>query len=275
MTAGGVRTPYLDAGPPDAPVVVALHGLGATNASLLPTVWELGRDHRVIAPDLPGFGIADKPLVAYSAAWFGSWLERFCDELGLDRFFLLGNSLGGRVAIEGGLLLPDRVRALVLLTPSPAFRRLRQFVPVVRVLRPELAVLPLPVGHATAVAGLRRMFAVPDRIRQSWYDAAADEFLRVMHDPRGGSRSSPRCARSTWRRRSEPAGSGTGCPAWSLRRCSSGATGTGWCRTGSPATSSRPSPAASRWCCATAATPQFELPRQTHRLVRSFLTGAA
>jgi pimeloyl-ACP methyl ester carboxylesterase len=185
VTAGGVRAPYLDAGPPDAPVLVALHGLGATNASLLPTVWELARDHRVIAPDLPGFGIADKPLVTYSAGWFGRWLERFCDALGLDRFFLLGNSLGGRVAIEGGLLLPDRVRALVLLTPSPAFRRLRQFVPLVRVLRPELAALPFPVGHAAAVAGLRRMFAVPDRIRPSWYDAAADEFLRVMREPRG------------------------------------------------------------------------------------------
>jgi pimeloyl-ACP methyl ester carboxylesterase len=185
VAVGGVRTPYLDAGPPDAPVIVALHGLGATNASLLPTVWELARDHRVIAPDLPGFGIADKPLVTYGATWFGRWLEGFCDALGLDRFFLLGNSLGGRVAIEGGLLLPDRVRALVLLTPSPAFRRLRQFVPLVRVLRPELAVLPFPVGHATAVAGLRRMFAVPDRIRPSWYDAAADEFLRVMHEPRG------------------------------------------------------------------------------------------
>jgi pimeloyl-ACP methyl ester carboxylesterase len=185
VTAGGVRTPYLDGGPPDAPVVVALHGLGATNASLLPTIWELATDHRVIAPDLPGHGVADKPLASYSAAWFGRWLEQFCDALELDRFFLLGNSLGGRIAIEGGLLLPDRVRGLVLLTPSPAFRRLRQFVPVVRLLRPELAVLPLPIGHGVAVAGLRGMFAVPERIRQSWYDAAADEFLRVMRDPRG------------------------------------------------------------------------------------------
>ena len=184
-TAGGIRTPYLDGGPPDGPVVVALHGLGATNASLLPTVWDLATDHRVIAPDLPGFGVADKPIASYSAAWFGRWLERFCDALELDRFFLLGNSLGGRVAIESGLLMPDRVRGLVLLTPSPAFRKLRQLVPVVRLLRPELAAIPIPIGHGAAVAGLRRMFAVPDRIRQSWYDAAADEFLRVMRDPRG------------------------------------------------------------------------------------------
>ena len=184
-TAGGIRTPYLDGGPPDAPVVVALHGLGATNASLLPTVWDLATDYRVIAPDLPGHGVADKPLASYGAAWYGRWLEQFCDVLQLDRCFLLGNSLGGRIAIEGGLLMPDRVRGLVLLTPSPAFRKLRQFVPVVRLLRPELAVLPLPIGHGVAVAGLRGMFAVPERIRQSWYDAAADEFLRVMRDPRG------------------------------------------------------------------------------------------
>ena len=184
-TAGGVRTPYLDGGPHDGPVVVALHGLGATNASLLPTVWDLATHYRVIAPDLPGFGVADKPIGAYSATWFGRWLERFCDVLELDRFFLLGNSLGGRVAIEGGLLMPDRVRGLVLLTPLPAFRKLRQFVPVVRLLRPELGLVPLPLGHGAAVAGLRRMFAVPDRIPQGWYDAAADEFLRVMRDPRG------------------------------------------------------------------------------------------
>jgi pimeloyl-ACP methyl ester carboxylesterase len=184
-TAAGIRTPYLDGGPRDAPVVVALHGLGATNASLLPTVWELATDHRVIAPDLPGHGVADKPLAPYSAAWFGNWLERFCDVLELDRFYLLGNSLGGRIAIEGGLLMPDRVRGLVLLTPSPAFRRLRQFVPIVRLLRPELGVIPIPIGHGAAVAGLRGMFAVPERIRQAWYDAAADEFLRVMRDPRG------------------------------------------------------------------------------------------
>ncbi len=185
VTARGIRTPYLDAGRPDAPVVVALHGLGATNASLLPTVWDLATDYRVIAPDLPGHGIADKPIGAYSAAWYGHWLEGFCDALGLDRFFLLGNSLGGRIAIEGGLLMPDRVRGLVLLTPSPAFRKLRQFVPVVRLLRPELGVLPLPVGHRTAVAGLRQMFAVPERLLPEWYAAAADEFLRVMRDPRG------------------------------------------------------------------------------------------
>jgi pimeloyl-ACP methyl ester carboxylesterase len=184
-TVQGIRTPYLDAGRPDAPAVVALHGLGATNASLLPTVWDLATDYRVIAPDLPGFGTADKPIGSYSAAWFGRWLEGFCDALQLDRFFLLGNSLGGRIAIEGGLVMPDRTRGLALLAPSPAFRKLRQLVPIVRLLRPELALIAPPISHATAAAGLRRMFAVPERLKPEWYDAAVDEFLRVMRGPRG------------------------------------------------------------------------------------------
>lgn len=54
VDAGGVRTAYLEAGRADAPPVVLLHGLGATNASMLPVLADLAEDHRVIAPDTPG-----------------------------------------------------------------------------------------------------------------------------------------------------------------------------------------------------------------------------
>lgn len=185
VTAAGIRTTYLEAGPPNAPVVVCLHGLGATNASMLPTVWDLAADHRVIAPDLPGHGASGKPHASYSAAWFGRWLRGFCEALSLEDVLLVGNSLGGRIALEGGLLMPERVRGMVLLAPSPAFRRLRQFVPLVRVLRPEMAALPLPMTHRLAVRGLRRMFAVPGRLPAQWYDAACDEFVRIFSS-RGG-----------------------------------------------------------------------------------------
>jgi pimeloyl-ACP methyl ester carboxylesterase len=85
--------------------------------------------------------------------------------------------------------MPDRVRGLVLLTPSPAFRRLRQFVPAVRVLRPELAAmpmpLPLPLPPELVRRALRWMFARPERLPDPWYDAAVDEFLRIFRGPRG------------------------------------------------------------------------------------------
>lgn len=180
VTAMGIRTAYLEAGPPDAPPVVMLHGLGATNASLLPCLADLARDHRVIAPDLPGFGESQAPAASYTPAWFAAWLEALQHELGARRAVLLGNSLGGRIALEAGLTHPSSVRGLLLLTPSPAFRRLREWVPAVRLMRPELARLPVPLSHPLVAAGIRGMFARPERLSKAWYDAAADEGVRVF-----------------------------------------------------------------------------------------------
>ncbi len=176
---GTLATATIGAGDYDAPPVVLLHGLGATAASLLPLQWELARDHRVEAPDMPGFGDSAKPRGAYDAAFFVRWLRGYLDALGIERCVLVGNSLGGRVAIEAGLALPERVRALVLLCPSPAFRRVRQLVPLVRLLPSDLARLPIPVPHAMVVEGVRSMMSVPERLPQTWYDAGADEFQRV------------------------------------------------------------------------------------------------
>ena len=98
----------------------------------------------------------------------------------MRRAVLLGNSLGGRVALEAALSHPQSVEALVLLTPSPAFRRLRHLVPAVRLLRPELGRLPIPMSHRLVVEAIRSMLSVPDRLPKPWYDAAADECVRVF-----------------------------------------------------------------------------------------------
>jgi pimeloyl-ACP methyl ester carboxylesterase len=180
----GVRTAYLEAGPADAPPVILLHGLGATNASMLPLIVDLARDHRVIAPDFPGFGASAAPRWRYRATDLATWLDAFQDEVGARPAALVGNSLGGRVAIEAGLLHPASVSRMVLLCPSPAFRRLRHFVPIVKALPPDAAISRIPLGHRTIVNGIRLMFSQPDRLRREWYDAAADEHQRVMRDYR-------------------------------------------------------------------------------------------
>jgi pimeloyl-ACP methyl ester carboxylesterase len=179
VQAGRIRTFSLDAGPRDGLPVVGLHGLGATNASLLPTIWDLALDHRVLAPDLPGHGASSAPLGRYDARFFASWLSSYLDALGIESAVLLGNSLGGRVALEVALLEPDRVRGLVLLAPAVAFRKLRQFVLPVRVARPEVAAIPLPVTRTMARVTLRTMFSQPGRLPAQAYDAAAGEFVRV------------------------------------------------------------------------------------------------
>ena len=183
--AMGIRTLYLEAGPPDGPPVLLLHGLGATNASLLPVLADLATDHRVLAPDVPGFGASEAPPSPYNPTWFAAWVEAFQSATGSRGAVLIGNSLGGRIALEAGLSHPKSVKGLVLLTPSPAFRRLRQWVPLVRVASPELARVPLPpLSHRMIVEGIRAMFSQPDRLPREWYDAAADEAQRVLRMPR-------------------------------------------------------------------------------------------
>jgi pimeloyl-ACP methyl ester carboxylesterase len=174
------RISTLEAGAGDP--VVALHGLGATKASLLPTVAGLADRFRVIALDLPGFGDSDKPLGApYDARFFARAVLALLDELGLERAHLVGNSLGGRVALEVALHAPDRVDRLGLLAPSMAWRRERSWAKLLRLVRPELgAIQPAPRPVIEAIV---------DRVipggADGWAAAGVDEFLRAYTTRRG------------------------------------------------------------------------------------------
>jgi pimeloyl-ACP methyl ester carboxylesterase len=181
VQAAGIDTFFLECG--SGPPVILLHGLGATNASMLTSLWALSRRHRVIAPDLPGHGETGKPAVRYDAAFFGRWLTAFIARLGLQRPDLVGNSLGGRIALEAGIAAPERVGRVALLAAAPVVHRLRQLVPFVRLLRPEMAAVPLPIGERQALAILRSLFGEPSRMPTAWFEAAAAEFARVWRMP--------------------------------------------------------------------------------------------
>ena len=183
VLANGLNTFYIEAGA-GTPVLL-LHGLGATNTSFLPTFLDLCRDHRVIAPDLPGFGESAKPVRSYDPEFYAKWVVGLLDELGIERAHLVGNSMGGRVAIETALSTPERVDKLALLAPSSAFIRRREFERIVKFLRPELAFVPLRLPRRQVVGSIRRLFHRPERLPDVWYESAADEFIRVFHSPRG------------------------------------------------------------------------------------------
>jgi pimeloyl-ACP methyl ester carboxylesterase len=180
VRAGGIETFYLEAGPVDAPPVVLVHGLSATNASMLPLIPTLARNHRVLAPDLPGHGGTEATNAAHAARFLGDWLLAFLQETCDQPAVLVGNSLGGRTALEAALNSPVEVRGLVLLCPAVAFRKLRQLVPFVRLVPDEVAALPVRIPRRMAMRGLRGLFADPTRLPEAWYEAAIDEFVRVL-----------------------------------------------------------------------------------------------
>jgi pimeloyl-ACP methyl ester carboxylesterase len=159
--------------------VVCLHGLGSNKASFFETVAALAPDHTVHAIDLPGFGSSDKPARGrYNAPWFATAVLQYLDAREIDRAHLIGNSMGGRIALEVGFDAPERVSSLSLLAPALAFRR-RQLAPIIRMLRPELAVFPHAVREQLVRAQFRALFADPERLDPAAADVAVEEFVRL------------------------------------------------------------------------------------------------
>jgi pimeloyl-ACP methyl ester carboxylesterase len=176
----GPRLSILEAG--TGPTVLALHGLGATKGSFLPTVTALADRFRVIAVDQPGFGDSDKPIGApYDARYLAACAVNLLDALELDRVHLVGNSLGGRVALEIALRHPERVNRLGLLAPSLAWRRGRPWLPLLRLTRPELGLVQLAPRPLVETIVHR---LVPDA-ETGWAAAGVDEFLRAYLTPAG------------------------------------------------------------------------------------------
>ena len=165
------------------PAALMIHGLGATKVSFLPTLAALAPNgHRAIAVDLPGFGDSDKPILAsYDAPFFARSMIALLDALELDRVDVIGNSMGGRVALELGLTAPDRMKRLVMLAPALAWLRARPFAPYLRLVAPQLGLIqPAPrwiVEHIVR-------YVIPGSDTE-WTAAGIDEFLRSYLTPRG------------------------------------------------------------------------------------------
>jgi len=167
----------------DGPDVLLLHGLGATRASVFQAAATLSRRYRVHAPDLPGFGSSSKPTRGgYNAPWFAEVIVGLMDELGIDQAHLVGNSMGGRIAIEVGLAAPERVAALGLLCPAVAWVK-RGLHPIVRLLRPEFGLLPHAFRRSTVASQLSGVFHDQDGIDPAVADLIVDEFRRIYQSP--------------------------------------------------------------------------------------------
>ena len=112
---GGVRVHYRDQGRADGPAVILVHGFAASLHAWEPWVARLSADYRVISLDLPGYGLTRVPD-GYAAGTEGAVaaVDALATRLGVRRFVLGGNSMGGAVAWNYALAHPERLRGLVL-----------------------------------------------------------------------------------------------------------------------------------------------------------------
>ena len=112
VTVEGHRVRYWEAG--KGPAIVLMHGLANSVITWRKNVEALSHHFRVIALDLPGHGLSDMPKVRFGLPEGAAFVASFLDELAVDRAHLVGNSMGGAVALELALARPERAASLTL-----------------------------------------------------------------------------------------------------------------------------------------------------------------
>jgi pimeloyl-ACP methyl ester carboxylesterase len=108
---------YREAGPPEAPAVLLLHGFPSSSRMWQPLLDRLADGYRLIAPDYPGFGHSDAPPAAefgYTFDRITDYVEQFTDVVGVDRYTLVVQDYGGPVGMRLAVRRPDRVHALIV-----------------------------------------------------------------------------------------------------------------------------------------------------------------
>jgi pimeloyl-ACP methyl ester carboxylesterase len=114
----GLPVNYVDLGSGEREPVVFVHGLAGQWQNWLENLPRIAQQRRVIALDLPGFGLTPMPRDPISIPGYGGFVDRFCEALGLGEVALVGNSMGGYITAEIAIQSPPRVSRLVLVSAA-------------------------------------------------------------------------------------------------------------------------------------------------------------
>jgi len=141
----GVRVFYREAGPPDAPTMLLLHGFPSASHQFRRLIDALGDRYRLIAPDYPGFGHSDAPESASTGGAFSYTFERltdviegFCEQLDLSRFVAYVFDFGGPVGMRLAARHPNWIAGLVVQNANTYEEGLSQMARGLAGLRPEV-----------------------------------------------------------------------------------------------------------------------------------------
>jgi pimeloyl-ACP methyl ester carboxylesterase len=187
IDAGGVQTSYLEAGAGEP--VVMLHGSGpgvSAMANWQHNIGALAQRFRVLAPDIVGFGATQRPDdVVYSLRTWTDQIWAFLDAHGIEKTAIVGNSLGGRIALQMATDCPDRITKMVLMGAPGVGMTLTDGLAALRAYEPS---------HDAMRDLLRNYFAVDPamitdelvaiRYEASIADGAYEAYRAMFFDPR-------------------------------------------------------------------------------------------
>lgn len=185
----GVRMHYRVHGPDTAPVLVLVHGFGASVHTWEPWVERLQTQYRIISVDLPGHGLTRTPRgYSFSASSNAQLIDDLVDRLGVRRFTIVGHSMGGAVAVRYALRAPQKLDAVVLVAAAawPRERPSDRAPLVFQLLRNPIGrailryVNPRPFAERGLISAYRDREMVSDEVVDRYVDLARAPGRRAL-----------------------------------------------------------------------------------------------
>lgn len=158
VIAGGLRMHVAEAGPADGPPVLLVHGWPQHHYCWNRVVPDLSRDHRLLMPDLRGFGWSEATSGGYEKENLLGDLIALLDALGVERVTYVGHDWGGFIGFLFGMRAPERLEALINLSiphpwPSHEERRDPRRIAVLAYQVPITLPLVAPLAMRAGMAG--------------------------------------------------------------------------------------------------------------------------
>jgi len=166
--------------------VLLLHGFMSMAYDWRFNIQELSKHFSVYALDLPGFGYSDKPLnFGYNSDGYAEFIVSFLNEYNIDRAVLVGNSMGGQIALMTCLKYPERVAGLVLID-SGGYPQSVEFLPFKLLYIPVIGEVSMALVNRTVIKIMLKTgiyfndsFAT-DEVVNNYYDVYGTANARKM-----------------------------------------------------------------------------------------------
>ena len=171
IETNGIRLHYLDHGSSDGPTLVLAHGLTANAHFFDAMVAEgLSEDLRVLAVDLRGRGLSDKPETGYAMEEHAQDVVGLVEALGIDSYVMGGHSFGGMLTYYMAVHHPQRMRRCVVLdAPSEVDPRIAEQI------KPSLARLDMTLPSFDVYLAAIKQLPYYD----SWWDPRMEAYFRA------------------------------------------------------------------------------------------------
>lgn len=114
VTLHGKRRAFVKRG--SGPALLLLHGLACDHTTWTPVIDELAKKYTVVAPDLLGHGLSDKPRADYTLGGYANGMRDLLTVLGIDKVTVVGHSFGGGVAMQFAYQFPERTQRVMLVS---------------------------------------------------------------------------------------------------------------------------------------------------------------